>query len=89
MSFCSFRGGEEFKNHFKTGIYVCAKCGYELFSSRCKYEHSSPWPSFTETVHERSVSKYEEMTDALKVSCGNSSLKFVSKDKVDGALMGQ
>ncbi|KAK1162881.1 methionine-R-sulfoxide reductase B1-like [Acipenser oxyrinchus oxyrinchus] len=85
MSFCSFRRGEEFKNHFKTGIYVCAKCGYELFSSRCKYEHSSPWPSFTETVHEGSVSKYEEMRDALKVS----SLKFVSKDKVDGALMGQ
>lgn len=49
------------------GIYVCAKCGHELFSSRAKYEHSSPWPAFTETVHEDSVSKRKERPGALKV----------------------
>lgn len=49
------------------GIYVCAKCGYELFSSRTKYEHSSPWPAFTETIHEDSVSKKEERWGAYKV----------------------
>ena len=48
------------------GIYVCAKCGHELFSSRAKYEHSSPWPAFTETVHEDSVSKRKERPGALK-----------------------
>uniref|UniRef100_A0A8D2QRM2 Methionine sulfoxide reductase B1 n=1 Tax=Zosterops lateralis melanops TaxID=1220523 RepID=A0A8D2QRM2_ZOSLA len=37
------------------GIYVCAKCGHELFSSRAKYEHSSPWPAFTETLRGDSV----------------------------------
>uniref|UniRef100_A0A8B9N5Q0 Methionine sulfoxide reductase B1 n=1 Tax=Accipiter nisus TaxID=211598 RepID=A0A8B9N5Q0_9AVES len=52
------------------GIYVCAKCGHELFSSHAKYEHSSPWPAFTETVHEDSVSKRKERPGALKVSCG-------------------
>ncbi|XP_076853644.1 methionine-R-sulfoxide reductase B1-A isoform X2 [Brachyhypopomus gauderio] len=57
MSFCSFTRGEVFKEHFKTGVYVCTKCGYELFSSRSKYEHSSPWPAFTEPIHEDSVSK--------------------------------
>ncbi|XP_064317458.1 methionine-R-sulfoxide reductase B1 isoform X2 [Phalacrocorax carbo] len=57
MSFCSFLGGEVFKDHFQPGIYVCAKCGHELFSSHAKYEHSSPWPAFTETIHEDSVSK--------------------------------
>ncbi|PWA19220.1 hypothetical protein CCH79_00014624, partial [Gambusia affinis] len=36
-------------------IYVCSKCDHELFSSRSKYEHSSPWPAFTETIHENSV----------------------------------
>lgn len=49
------------------GIYVCAKCGHELFSSRAKYEHSSPWPAFTETVHEDSVAKRKERPGALKV----------------------
>ncbi|XP_037845950.1 methionine-R-sulfoxide reductase B1 isoform X2 [Chlorocebus sabaeus] len=57
MSFCSFFGGEVFQNHFEPGIYVCAKCGYELFSSRSKYAHSSPWPAFTETIHADSVAK--------------------------------
>ncbi|KAI4531467.1 hypothetical protein R6Z07F_018479 [Ovis aries] len=60
MSFCSFFGGEIFQNHFEPGIYVCAKCGYELFSSRSKYAHSSPWPTFTETIHADSVAKRPE-----------------------------
>ncbi|XP_033285053.1 methionine-R-sulfoxide reductase B1 isoform X1 [Orcinus orca] len=41
-------------------IYVCAQCGYELFSSRSKYAHSSPWPAFTETIHADSVAKRPE-----------------------------
>uniref|UniRef100_K7G0Z0 Methionine sulfoxide reductase B1 n=1 Tax=Pelodiscus sinensis TaxID=13735 RepID=K7G0Z0_PELSI len=49
------------------GIYVCSKCGYELFSSGAKYQHSSPWPAFTETLHADSVAKYEERPGALKV----------------------
>ncbi|XP_040491475.1 methionine-R-sulfoxide reductase B1 isoform X3 [Ursus americanus] len=60
MSFCSFFGGEVFQNHFEPGVYVCAKCGYELFSSRSKYAHSSPWPAFTETIHADSVAKHPE-----------------------------
>ncbi|XP_039333670.1 methionine-R-sulfoxide reductase B1 isoform X2 [Saimiri boliviensis] len=68
MSFCSFFGGEVFQNHFEPGIYVCAKCGYELFSSRSKYAHSSPWPAFTETIHADSVAKRPEhnRSEALK-----------------------
>ncbi|OPJ87452.1 methionine-R-sulfoxide reductase B1 [Patagioenas fasciata monilis] len=83
MSFCSFFGGEVFKDHFQPGIYVCAKCGHELFSSRAKYEHSSPWPAFTETLREDSVAKRKDRPGALKVSCGNSSLKFLPKGKAD------
>ncbi|XP_027469484.1 methionine-R-sulfoxide reductase B1 isoform X1 [Zalophus californianus] len=68
MSFCSFFGGEVFQNHFEPGVYVCAKCGYELFSSRSKYAHSSPWPAFTETIHADSVDKRPERNspEALK-----------------------
>jgi SelR domain len=54
------------------GVYVCAECGFELFGSRSKYEHSSPWPAFTETIHENSLSKVPETIpqskpNALKV----------------------
>uniref|UniRef100_A0A8D0H9R8 Methionine sulfoxide reductase B1 n=1 Tax=Sphenodon punctatus TaxID=8508 RepID=A0A8D0H9R8_SPHPU len=76
MSFCAFFGGERYQNHFQPGLYVCAKCGYELFSSRSKYQHSSPWPAFTETVHADSVSRYEERPGALKVQRFNPPSRF-------------
>ncbi|KAK9535021.1 hypothetical protein VZT92_007427 [Zoarces viviparus] len=70
MSFCSFFGGEVYKDHFKPGVYVCSKCDHQLFTSRSKYEHSSPWPAFTETIREDSVSKHQERPGAFKVQCG-------------------
>uniref|UniRef100_A0A3P9AC00 MsrB domain-containing protein n=1 Tax=Esox lucius TaxID=8010 RepID=A0A3P9AC00_ESOLU len=70
MSFCSFFGGEAFKDHFKTGMYVCSKCSNPLFSSRSKFPHSSPWPAFTETIKEDSVTKRMESHTAFKVLCG-------------------
>ncbi|KAG8222532.1 hypothetical protein J437_LFUL004568 [Ladona fulva] len=72
MAFCSWQGAEHYKDHFKPGVYVCSECGYELFSSRAKYEHSSPWPAFTEPIHKNSLKKVPEVGRpfALKVSCG-------------------
>ena len=51
------------------GVYACSKCGAELFHSTKKFEHSSPWPAFTETVTPDCLSKRQESTSALKVSC--------------------
>jgi len=69
-SFCEFFGGEIYKDHFEEGIYVCSECDHELFASFQKYEHQTPWPAFTSTLHEDSVSKHEERPNALKVKCG-------------------
>ncbi|KAL0983939.1 hypothetical protein UPYG_G00134990 [Umbra pygmaea] len=70
MSFCSFSGGEVFKDHFVPGLYACSKCNNPLFSSRSKFSHSSPWPAFTETISEDSVTKRLESPRAYKVLCG-------------------
>ncbi|CAG7837826.1 unnamed protein product [Allacma fusca] len=72
MSFCFWERDEVYKDHFEPGIYVCSNCGYELFSSKQKYDHHSPWPAFTQTIHKDSVSKKAEMGSprAFKVSCG-------------------
>uniref|UniRef100_A0A8C3I8E1 Methionine sulfoxide reductase B1 n=1 Tax=Chrysemys picta bellii TaxID=8478 RepID=A0A8C3I8E1_CHRPI len=71
------------------GIYVCSKCGYELFSSKAKYQHSSPWPAFTETIHADSVAKYEERPGALKVSCGKCGNGLGHEFLNDGLKRGQ
>ena len=59
------------------GIYVCPKCGLELFSAKAKYQHNTPWPAFTETIRNDSVSKQHEKeaqqsskAKALKVESG-------------------
>ncbi len=51
------------------GLYVCSKCDNELFLSKKKFEHSSAWPAFTETVTPNSVVKEKESTYALRVYC--------------------
>uniref|UniRef100_A0A3Q1CM19 MsrB domain-containing protein n=1 Tax=Amphiprion ocellaris TaxID=80972 RepID=A0A3Q1CM19_AMPOC len=66
MSFCQFFGGEIYKDHFKPGMYVCSKCNHPLFSSRSKFAHSSPWPAFTDTIREDSVTKMMETLTAFK-----------------------
>ncbi|PRD34971.1 UNVERIFIED_CONTAM: Msrb1 [Trichonephila clavipes] len=73
MSFCAWITDEKYRDTFKSGTYNCSKCGNELFSSRTKFKHFSPWPSFTETVHENSVIKRKEKfrpSETYKVSCG-------------------
>lgn len=49
------------------GIYVCSQCSHPLFSSRSKFPHSSPWPAFTETIREDSVTKMMETLTVFKV----------------------
>lgn len=46
--------GEYYHNKEK-GIYLCAGCGNELFSSETKYESGSGWPSYWQPVDKTAV----------------------------------
>lgn len=44
--------------YYKTkepGVYRCAACGNEVFSSKTKYESGSGWPSFWAPIEDESV----------------------------------
>ena len=40
----------EYTDNVKKGKYVCAACGYELFTSDMKFESHCGWPSFDKEV---------------------------------------
>lgn len=64
----------EYWDHKEKGIYKCAGCGTELFSSDAKYSTKSGWPSFNDVIEK---SKIEEKIDythdmkRLEVLCKN------------------
>ena len=60
--------GIKYLSKFLSGKYVCNECGHDLFKSETKYEHHTPWPAFSKTIHPDSVAKVQERTGALKVN---------------------
>lgn len=58
----------------EAGMYTCAACGAEIFSSETKFDSGSGWPSFYDIENEKSV---ELVTDnkfgmqRVEVKCAN------------------
>nr|KXH76476.1 MAG: peptide methionine sulfoxide reductase [Candidatus Thorarchaeota archaeon SMTZ1-83] len=64
----------KYVNHKENGIYACAGCGNELFSSKTKYDSRSGWPSFWERMSEDSVEMRPDNSHGMRrteVVCKN------------------
>jgi peptide-methionine (R)-S-oxide reductase len=48
------------------GVYRCAACGAELFSSDTKFESGTGWPSFTEPVVAASVELVDDYSHGMR-----------------------
>lgn len=48
------------------GIYLCAGCETELFSSDTKFDSGSGWPSFYAPVSEKNVELQEDNSHGMK-----------------------
>ncbi len=48
----------EYHNNKQPGVYKCACCGNDLFTSKTKYDSGTGWPSFWAPIDEQSI-KYE------------------------------
>ena len=65
--------GQLLKNK-DTGMYACAACGQDLFSSDTKFESGSGWPSFYDVVSEGNIKLQEDKSMGMvrtEVVCAN------------------
>ena len=56
------------------GMYKCAACGAELFSSDTKFDSGTGWPSFTEPANRENVELKEDRSGGMvrtEVICKN------------------
>lgn len=64
----------KYLNVHEKGMYKCAVCGNELFSSDAKFESGTGWPSFTEPANLKNVELKEDSNFGMKrteVVCKN------------------
>lgn len=56
------------------GVYRCACCGQELFSSDAKYDSGSGWPSFFKPAEQAAVAEDSDTTHGMtrtEILCSN------------------
>ena len=51
--------------HGEKGVYSCAACGQELFSSEQKFGSSCGWPSFSAALDAKKVELHEDASNGL------------------------
>ncbi len=57
--------GKYYDSHEK-GMYRCAACGAELFSSDTKFDSGTGWPSFTEPANRENIELREDLTQGMQ-----------------------
>ena len=56
----------KYVNEHAQGVYACAVCGTELFSSDTKFDSGTGWPSFTEPANLEHVELREDNDMGMK-----------------------
>lgn len=62
----------KYNNTNEPGVYVCACCGEELFTSDAKFHSSCGWPSFNKTAPADMVEEHEDHSHGMwrtEVTC--------------------
>jgi len=52
-------------NDHDRGMYACAACGNELFSSDTKFDSGTGWPSFTDPVNLKNVTLHKDESHGM------------------------
>lgn len=59
-------GTGQYAHTKEKGVYVCAACGYELFSSDTKFDSGTGWPSFWKPIQEDHVATETDNAYGMK-----------------------
>lgn len=55
----------KYEKNKATGVYTCAGCGAQLFSSSTKYDSGSGWPSYTAPMDDDAVDTVNDMSHGM------------------------
>lgn len=64
----------KYVHHKGKGMYTCASCGVDLFSSETKFDSQTGWPSFYDVVEKGYVKLQKDTShgmDRTEVVCAN------------------
>lgn len=64
----------QYWNEHTPGMYTCAVCGTELFSSDTKFDSGTGWPSFTEPANLKHIELKQDLSAGMartEVVCKN------------------
>lgn len=56
----------KYDSHYEKGIYKCAACGQDLFSSKTKYDAGTGWPSFWSAISEDNIERVPDHSLPIK-----------------------
>ncbi len=62
----------ELNDSHEKGMFVCAACGNQLFSSDTKFDSGTGWPSFTDPVNLQNIELHEDSDHGMhrtEVTC--------------------
>lgn len=55
----------EFTNNHEQGIYVCAGCKQELFTSETKFDSGCGWPSYYAPLNKESITEVSDFSHGM------------------------
>ena len=55
----------EYYHNKAAGMYLCAACGQELFTSEAKYDSGSGWPSYWEPIDPEAISTHRDLSHMM------------------------